>query len=182
MPSLSLKWFDVFSFEHIRPKEIFWIQEIPLQEICSLPHLFCPGMVLRCSVAKLDISKGGLLSIKLSVDPKLVNKALTTSSLKAGMVINQWTSCEIWPFSCTFLAHVWFTLWKFQVLSGCVESVEDHGYIVDIGVKGTNAFLPRKNTPNDQEGVRDVLKWPVLYRWCHWWIHNRCITCTVHLK
>lgn len=56
------------------------------QEICSLPHLFLPGMVLRCVVAKLDIAKGGSLSIQLSVNPKLVNKALSSSSLKAGMV------------------------------------------------------------------------------------------------
>uniref|UniRef100_H3C389 Protein RRP5 homolog n=1 Tax=Tetraodon nigroviridis TaxID=99883 RepID=H3C389_TETNG len=92
-----------------------------IEEIYSLPHLFCPGMVLRCLVAKLDTSKGGNLSIQLSINPKLVNKALTTSSLKAGMV-----------------------------LSGCVDSVEDHGYIVDIGIKGTNAFLPRKERANSQ--------------------------------
>lgn len=57
-----------------------------LQEICSLPHLFHPGMVIRCAVAKLDKAKGGSLSIQLSVNPKLLNKALTSNSLKAGMV------------------------------------------------------------------------------------------------
>lgn len=57
-----------------------------LQEICSLPHLFYPGMVFRCMVAKLDTAKSGSLSIRLSIDPKQVNKALTSSSLKAGMV------------------------------------------------------------------------------------------------
>lgn len=56
------------------------------QELCSLPLLFHPGMVLRCVVVKLDVAKGGSLSIKLSVNPKLVNKGLTSSSLKAGMV------------------------------------------------------------------------------------------------
>lgn len=59
-----------------------------LQDICSLPDLFCPGMMVRCVVAKLDTSKGGNLSIQLSINPKLVNKALTTSSLNAGMVMN----------------------------------------------------------------------------------------------
>lgn len=41
-----------------------------------------------------------------------------------------------------------------QVLSGCVDSVEDHGYIIDIGVKGTKAFLPKKAAQqhNNQEG------------------------------
>jgi len=28
-----------------------------------------------------------------------------------------------------------------QVLAGCISSCEDHGYIVDIGVKGLSAFL-----------------------------------------
>lgn len=43
-------------------------------------------MVIRCVVAKLDVAKGGSPSIQLSVNPKLINKALTSSSLKAGMV------------------------------------------------------------------------------------------------
>ncbi|XP_029949686.1 protein RRP5 homolog isoform X2 [Salarias fasciatus] len=85
------------------------------EEIYSLQHLFHPGMLLRCVIAKLDVSKTGSLSIQLSINPKLVNQSLTSSSLKAGMV-----------------------------LSGCVESVEDHGYVVDIGLSGTKAFLPKR--------------------------------------
>lgn len=81
-------------------------------EIHSLKRLFHPGMVLRCAVAKLDVAKAGSMSIQLSINPKLVNKSLASSDLKAGMV-----------------------------LSGCVESVEDYGYVVDIGVSGTRAFL-----------------------------------------
>ncbi|KAF6716045.1 RRP5-like protein [Oryzias melastigma] len=96
-------------------------------EICSLPHLFHPGMVLRCAVAQLDVTKGGLPSIQLSINPKLVNKSVTSSSLKAGMV-----------------------------LSGCVESVEDHGCIVDIGVSGTKAFLPEEATKTKQNQPREL--------------------------
>lgn len=97
------------------------------EEICSLPHLFYPGMVIRCVVAKLDVAKRGSLSLQLSINPKLVNKALTSSSLKVGMV-----------------------------LSGCVESVEDHGYIVDIGISGTKAFLP-KNAVKDKHNNLEEL-------------------------
>ena len=43
-------------------------------------------MLLRCVVVKLDISKGGSLSIKLSINPKLLNKALRPGTLKSGMV------------------------------------------------------------------------------------------------
>ncbi|XP_031720539.1 protein RRP5 homolog isoform X1 [Anarrhichthys ocellatus] len=98
------------------------------EDICSLRHLFYPGMVFRCVVAKLDVTKRGSLSIQLSINPKLVNKALTSSSLKAGMAV-----------------------------SGCVESVEDHGYIVDIGLSGTKAFLPKK-TVKDKHNNTEELK------------------------
>uniref|UniRef100_A0A3Q2DAZ4 Protein RRP5 homolog n=1 Tax=Cyprinodon variegatus TaxID=28743 RepID=A0A3Q2DAZ4_CYPVA len=94
---------------------------LTLQDFCSLSQIFWPGMLLRCVVSKLDITKGGSLSIQLSVNPKLVNKHLTSSSLKPGMV-----------------------------LSGCVESVEDHGTLIDIGVSGTKAFLPEDATMNKQ--------------------------------
>uniref|UniRef100_A0A3B5LZ77 Protein RRP5 homolog n=1 Tax=Xiphophorus couchianus TaxID=32473 RepID=A0A3B5LZ77_9TELE len=90
-------------------------------DFCSLSQIFWPGMLLRCVVYKMDITKGGSLSIQLSVNPKLVNKSLTSSSLMAGMV-----------------------------LSGCVESVEDHGTIIDIGVSGTKAFLPEDATKSKQ--------------------------------
>ncbi|KAG7486709.1 RRP5-like isoform X1 [Solea senegalensis] len=98
------------------------------EEICSLPHLFYPGMVLRCIVAKLDTAKSGSTSIQLSASPKLVNKALNSSSLKAGMI-----------------------------LSGCVESVEDHGCIIDIGISGSKAFLSAKAV-KDQHNNLDELK------------------------
>ncbi|XP_059902528.1 protein RRP5 homolog isoform X3 [Gadus macrocephalus] len=85
------------------------------EEISTLDRVFRPGMLVRCVVLKLDITKGGALSIKLSINPKLLNKALRPGTLRPGMT-----------------------------LSGCVESVEDHGYLVDIGVGETKAFLPRQ--------------------------------------
>ncbi|XP_054634148.1 protein RRP5 homolog isoform X2 [Dunckerocampus dactyliophorus] len=98
------------------------------EDICALPQLFYSGMLLRCVVAKLDTTKGGSVSVQLSINPKLVNKALTSSALKAGMV-----------------------------LSGCVDSIEDHGYIVDIGVTGTKAFLPKK-TEKEKHNHNSELK------------------------
>uniref|UniRef100_A0A8C4Z1T6 Programmed cell death 11 n=1 Tax=Gadus morhua TaxID=8049 RepID=A0A8C4Z1T6_GADMO len=96
------------------------------EEISSLDRVFRPGMLVRCVVLKLDITKGGALSIKLSINPKLLNKALRPGTLRPGMT-----------------------------LSGCVESVEDHGYLVDIGVGETKAFLPRQvatdQNPNPEE-------------------------------
>ncbi|XP_028314722.1 protein RRP5 homolog isoform X1 [Gouania willdenowi] len=97
------------------------------EELCSLPRVFIPGMVIRCVVAKLDTSKKGSLSIQLSINPKLVNKNLTMTTLKVGMV-----------------------------LSGCVESVEDHGYVIDIGVSGTKAFLPKNAIKGQQNNGEEL--------------------------
>ncbi|XP_057699966.1 protein RRP5 homolog [Corythoichthys intestinalis] len=104
------------------------LDSVDTEDICALPQLFSPGMMLRCVIAKLDVAKGGTTSIKLSINPKLVNKALTSNTLKVGMV-----------------------------LSGCVESHEDHGCLVDIGIKGTKAFLPKK-TAKDKQNNSDELK------------------------
>ncbi|XP_077426808.1 protein RRP5 homolog [Vanacampus margaritifer] len=97
-------------------------------DIYALPQLFYSGMMLRCVIAKLDNAKGGGISIQLSVNPKLVNKALTSNALKAGMV-----------------------------LSGCIESLEDHGCLIDVGIKGTKAFLPKKagkDKPNSNNELK----------------------------
>lgn len=40
-----------------------------------------------------------------------------------------------------------------------MASVEDHGYIIDIGINGTKAFLPKKATKDqhsNQEGKRGL--------------------------
>ncbi|XP_069467805.1 protein RRP5 homolog [Ambystoma mexicanum] len=84
-------------------------------DLAPLSELYFPGMLVRCCVSSLDVTKGGFHSLKLSLNPKDVNKALNPESLKTGML-----------------------------LSGCVSSVEDHGYLIDIGVGGTKAFLPRQ--------------------------------------
>ncbi|XP_075072317.1 protein RRP5 homolog [Mixophyes fleayi] len=89
--------------------------EEPLEDLSPLSSLYSPGMLVRCTVSSLDTTSGGYNSIKLSLNPKLVNVDLAPSSLHEGMF-----------------------------LSGCVSSVEDHGYLIDLGVGGTKAFLPRQ--------------------------------------
>uniref|UniRef100_A0A8C0I1D8 Protein RRP5 homolog n=2 Tax=Balaenoptera musculus TaxID=9771 RepID=A0A8C0I1D8_BALMU len=88
-------------------------QEEPLQDLVSLPELFSPGMLVRCVVSSLDITKRGKKNVKLSLNPRNVNKVLSAEALKPGML-----------------------------LTGTVSSLEDHGYLVDIGVSGARAFLP----------------------------------------
>uniref|UniRef100_A0A4W5L3E2 Protein RRP5 homolog n=1 Tax=Hucho hucho TaxID=62062 RepID=A0A4W5L3E2_9TELE len=97
------------------------------EEIFSLPSLFSPGMLVRCVVARLDTAKGGSVSIQLSINPKEVNKGMSTGSLKAGMI-----------------------------LSGCVESIEDHGYLVDLGINGTKAFLPKQAAKDKTNSPKEL--------------------------
>lgn len=96
--------------------------EDSLEEVTPLSQLLTPGMLIRCVVSSLQSSKEGRVSLKVSVNPKEVNKVLSSGTLKPGMA-----------------------------LSGCVESVEDHGYLVDIGLSGTKAFLPKKSTASKQD-------------------------------
>lgn len=47
-----------------------------------------------------------------------------------------------------------------------MESVEDHGYIIDIGISGTKAFLPKnaaKDKHNNPEGMIKYFRSPVVY-------------------
>ncbi|XP_073541438.1 protein RRP5 homolog [Phyllobates terribilis] len=87
----------------------------PLEALLPLSALYSPGMLVRCAVSRLETTSGGYPSIKLSLNPKLVNADLTPSSLHTGMF-----------------------------LCGCVSSIEDHGYLIDLGIGGTKAFLPRQ--------------------------------------
>lgn len=100
-----------------------------LEELVSPSELLTPGQLVRCVVTSLDVTKGSNVCIKLSINPKDVNKELKSSSLKAGMT-----------------------------LSGCVESVEDHGYLIDIGVNGTKAFLPNEKAKDELETSKRELK------------------------
>ncbi|XP_058043605.1 protein RRP5 homolog isoform X2 [Ahaetulla prasina] len=87
----------------------------PVEELNSLSDLFPPGMLVRCAVESTEKNAIGHQKIYLTINPKDVNKGLNPTVLKAGML-----------------------------LSGCVSSIEDHGYLIDIGILGTKAFLPRQ--------------------------------------
>ncbi|XP_044293915.1 protein RRP5 homolog isoform X1 [Varanus komodoensis] len=86
-----------------------------VEDLDTLSDLFCPGMLLRCAVVGVEKTATGRQSIQLTINPKDVNKSLNATALRPGML-----------------------------LSGCISSVEDHGYLIDIGVHNTKAFLPRQ--------------------------------------
>ncbi|XP_069720305.1 protein RRP5 homolog [Phaenicophaeus curvirostris] len=96
-----------------------------LEDLHSLSDMYSPGTLVRCIVTSVEKNADGRRSIKLSIDPKKVNKGLNASALASGML-----------------------------LSGFVSSVEDHGYLIDIGVSGTHAFLPRQKAQNYIKAVK----------------------------
>ncbi|XP_006831373.1 PREDICTED: protein RRP5 homolog [Chrysochloris asiatica] len=95
-------------------------QEEPLTDLVHLPELFSPGMLVRCVVSCVGITKKGKKSVKLSLNPRNVNGVLSAEALKPGML-----------------------------LTGTVSSQEDHGYLVDIGISGSRAFLPLQKAHED---------------------------------
>ncbi|XP_038614080.1 protein RRP5 homolog [Tachyglossus aculeatus] len=109
-----------------------------LEDVVPLSVLCPPGMLVRCVVNSIKTTKKGSRSIRLSLNPKEVNRGLSAGTLKPGML-----------------------------LTGTVSSREDHGYLIDIGVSESKAFLPRKKA---QEYIRVRNKGNELklgqYLWC----------------
>ncbi|KAK3601363.1 hypothetical protein CHS0354_037678 [Potamilus streckersoni] len=86
------------------------------EDIYGLHDLFKVGMLMLCKVLEPEPDQGGKKKkTRLTINPKDVHKNLSVKSIRSGMA-----------------------------LFGVISSVEDHGYTVDIGVKGLHAFL--KNT------------------------------------
>lgn len=67
-----------------------WLHQVSLlaviQDLLRLPELFSPGMLVRCVVSSLDVTESGKKSVKLSMNPKRVNKVLSAEALRPGMV------------------------------------------------------------------------------------------------
>ncbi|KAK2175873.1 hypothetical protein NP493_701g01000 [Ridgeia piscesae] len=89
--------------------------DAPDEEVGSLAELFRLGAPVRCRVMDTGGVGSSKRRLKLSMNPRDVNQNISKSSLMSGMV-----------------------------LSGSVASREDHGYVVDLGVKGISAFLKNK--------------------------------------
>jgi hypothetical protein len=51
----------------------------------------------------------------------------------------------------SFFCHLFYFCKCLQVLFGAIQSAEDHGYKVDIGVPGIQAFMPKQEA--SQQGT-----------------------------
>ena len=72
----------------------------------------------------MDVSKteDSFYSVSVSLDPTKVLGSVLTKQ-----VLVSWRKHGYMP-----------------ILTGAVKSIEDHGYVIDIGIQGTRAFLPQK--------------------------------------
>ncbi|OWF35668.1 protein RRP5 homolog [Mizuhopecten yessoensis] len=92
-------------------------------DVASLHEMFHVGQLLPCKVVDMSIVKKKH-DFKLTINPREVNEGMEASHIKKGMVLH-----------------------------GCIQSLEDHGYVVDIGISGTRAFLNHA----DAENLNDAL-------------------------
>ena len=99
---------------------------VPLME-----RLFSVGQMMPCIVQAVEKGR-----VNLSVNPQLVNSHLVAKDIKPKLVSGS--------HSCTSQCPLRTRLP--QLLSCCVKSVEDHGYIVDFGVEKKGGFLLKKNS------------------------------------
>lgn len=83
------------------------------QEVKSTDELFKKGMLLPVVIKEItDDKQKNKTVIKLSADPSVVNANIPLKAVENGMLV-----------------------------FGSVSGIEDHMYKVDLGIKGTQAFL-----------------------------------------
>ncbi|XP_060066718.1 protein RRP5 homolog [Ylistrum balloti] len=91
-------------------------------EVPSLHEMFHVGQLLPCKVVEQSLAKKKH-DFKLTINPREVNEGMVASHII-----------------------------KDLVLHGCIQSLEDHGYVVDIGISGTRAFLNHADAENYNNG------------------------------
>lgn len=90
-------------------------------EIPRLEDFLSIGQMIPCNVLDHE-QKGNTHIVQVTTRESYINEHLTFRSLKKGMSVY-----------------------------GSIKSVEDHGYIVSLGIRNCNAFLPKKT---DEDGPR----------------------------
>ena len=124
----------------------------PKSGIPDLVDIFRPGQYVRAVVTAVHAPGSTNVSgvgksrdevtrasrrVELSLVPATVNAGVKKSDLKAGFVR---TSLDNAALASRLLLHF------YQTLSAAIKSVEDHGYILDLGVPDVSAFLSFNDT------------------------------------
>ena len=88
----------------------------------QLSSMFKLGQVVICSVMDITKTEDSFYNVTVSLDPTKVQ-----GSILSKQVLIRWKKNGYMP-----------------ILIGSVKSIEDHGYVIDTGIPGTRAFLPKK--------------------------------------
>ncbi|RZF43471.1 hypothetical protein LSTR_LSTR001732 [Laodelphax striatellus] len=98
---------------------------IKAEEVSALPDMFQVGELVTVAVDAIN-KKNDKYIVSVSLNPCDVNKTFDSSSLDENILV-----------------------------VGAIKSIEDHGYVVDLGIKNVVAFLPEKNV--DQEAAKGLV-------------------------
>ncbi|RUS80904.1 hypothetical protein EGW08_011340 [Elysia chlorotica] len=114
-----------------------------LEEVSPVEHLFKPGILIPVQIKEIGESKNKKRFIKVSSVPSDVNSGVPVKAINNG-----------------------------QLLFGSISSIEDHGYRVDLGIKGIQAFLATKDAQKliTKQGSSLHVGQPV---WCVLKLNNR---------
>ncbi|KAK3789019.1 hypothetical protein RRG08_008342 [Elysia crispata] len=115
-----------------------------LEEVSPVEHLFQPGILLPVQIKEIgEFKKSKKRFIKVSSVPSDVNAGVPVKAINNG-----------------------------QLLFGSISSIEDHGYRVDLGIKGIQAFLAAKDAEKliSKQGSSLHVGQPV---WCVLKLNNR---------
>nr|XP_054765766.1 protein RRP5 homolog [Lytechinus pictus] len=93
------------------------------QELPNIRDVYEVGNLVPCKIKSLGASKDGHRRIQASLDYEEINSELSISLIKVGMTLH-----------------------------GCISSIEDHGYTINLGIKGTNAFLAKDDAARGAKG------------------------------
>ena len=101
--------------------------EAMAEKIRTMKDMFRVGQPLVVTVTKLE-RRDSHCKVTLSAAPQAVHAGLTAGAVRKGLV-----------------------------LQSAVKSVEDHGYVMDVGVGGVTAFLPKKKADGDDLAIGQIV-------------------------
>ena len=93
--------------------------------------MFKLGQVVICCIIDIAKTEDSFYNVTVSLDPTKVQ-----GSVLSKQVLIRWKKNGYMP-----------------ILIGSVKSIEDHGYVIDTGIPGTRAFLPKKNSDGSESWI-----------------------------
>ena len=114
-------------------------------EAKGLKEILVEGDLFPCSIK--EVTNDGSFKVTASLNPVDVNSDIPLTALGKGMV-----SLAICFY---FMMFYWCTSFPFfftKKITAAVQSVEDHGYVMDVGMANVRSFLTKQPNEDLTEG------------------------------